>query len=848
MKKISFMKHRLNFIFASSAMLVLLATGCSREKDSYQPTKDEIMANAEEMLGIKISPDMDWNMTAQATARITVNGNYGETYTVKIYSNDPLVDKKGYVLKRGQIDNGGTLEIDFEYPKAMEFLVVGITDSHSFTSYKSVRVVDGVLETTFGGVAAEARTTRSMSEPSVAQIEQPYDEAWVADYLETAKEPNSENVADNYDNTSVADCQWYANGGGKLATLMNNYDYCIYVGSPVTQEDKDWYTDNIKTLIENCNWNWNSDSNTAYTILMKLKDYTGDYNYWNLTVNSEGGVVADETFVLNFKITGTYSGGIGVAATEGLTDGVANGNERTVVVTGTWNITSDQKVGSKGKIVIAKGGTVNVAEGKKLQMVNQARLVVLPGGKLTGDGSVEVNNGNAVGEENYNGGTIDVAVFNNNFGKFYNYGKFLVKEYQGGAQESNFYNRSLVAIDHTNSTANARIFNACQWYCKENMRAKIIENVQSSFFYVGGQLMTSGSEDGTGDPSYVSLADGALMRIGQLYNNGTSWVGPTSGTAVVEIGEIVYLNWDLDNTPKSGYFINNIAITLDNKNNFCEGNGMANMTAYEKLKNVVVNGTGGGKNYIGNGRTSFVEKFGAPINIPRDSNFFAGVSGCTPGYDGVGGGVVGKETSDTPDPDPEKPTESNVEPDESAIWSYAFEDTPLGDYDMNDVVLKVCECEDDPTKLEVRLCCAGASFDLHIYFGEQILFDGKEVHYILGQSSGVLVNTGGGPSINYKKNTPAYVKKPENFKFADADFWIKSPAGDVHVAKKGEDPHGIVIPSDWRWPKEWTNIKDAYPNFIEFAKDVESASEEARKWYMTTDTNPVRDKVFTPEE
>jgi LruC domain-containing protein len=515
----------------------------------------------------------------------------------------------------------------------------------------------------------------------VPGISQPYSEEWVASYLANAKEPDDNNIIDEYDNSYVAACQWYATSGGKLATLINNYDWCIYEGSPVTQADKDWYTANVKDMLAAVSyWDWNSNSETAYAILMKLKEYTGDYNYWNLTVNSPGGLVPDETYVTNFKITGTWNGEIPVAEAEGSS---SPGAERTIVVTGTWNFTGSQKIGSLGKLIIANGGKVDIAAGKTLSMVNQAQLVVLPGGRLTGAGTIEVNNGNEAGRENYNGGTIDVAVFNNNFGKFYNYGQFLVTEYQGGAQESNFYNHSLVSIKHTglgSETPNARIFNACQWYCEGSMRMRNYEGIAGSAFIVGEELMVSGSEDGTTTPSYVALADGALVKVGSLYNNGTSWTGPQSGAAVVSIGKVTFLNWSGTDgaTLDTGYFENNIDVEIKDDTNIPGGNGYSSgETAYASWKfwNIVANGLNSGTAYRGTGNVNKVKEStdaGSTAIIAADTGFRLGVSGCTPGFQG---------TEFTPPGDDEQEV--------SFAYRYCFEDnfpTP-GDYDFNDCVV-----------------------------------------------------------------------------------------------------------------------------------------------------------------
>ena len=182
--------------------------------------------------------------------------------------------------------------------------------------------------------------------------------------------------------------------------------------------------------------------------------------------------------------------------------------------------------------------------------------------------------------------------------------------------------------------------------------------------------------------------------------------------------------------------------------------------------------------------------------------------------------------------------------DQPAVWTYAFEDTPLGDYDLNDVVLKVSENLIDTTKLEVRLCCTGASFDLYVYLGETPVFNGKEVHAALGQNRGLLLNTGKGPEVNVDALPPTVIDKPEGFTFANADFWIKSPLvpTGIHIAQTGKAPLGIVIPGDWQWPLENVCIKEAYSGFLKFAENVQGESDH--KWYKTTETVPVKDKVF----
>ena len=683
------------------------------------------------------------------------------------------------------------------------------------------------------GDAAGARMTRSQAAPEVPGIDAPYNETWVATYNETAKEPNSANVADNYDDSSYTNAQFYANNGGLFNALVNHQLYGNNLPESATAEIQSWYNDNIKNLISEVEWNWNNEGNESYAnqIFDLLKNYPNlngtDYaTFWGLTVNQEHGYSPDETFVLNFKITGTYSGGIAVAATEGLTDGVENGNQRTIVVTGTWNITEDQKIGSLGKIIIANGGTVNVQSGVSLEMVNQARLVVLSGGKLTGDGSVTVNNGNAVGQENYNKGTIDVATFNNNFGKFYNYGKFLVNEYQGGAQESNFYNHSLVAIDHTSSTANARIFNGCQFYVKNDARLRNYEGINGSALIVGGQLLFSGSEDGTSDPTYVGLAEGALVKCGSLYNNGTSWSGPTSdGYAALEIvNQIDYLNWEQDAPQNGGYFENNIYVKAGKWDNIPTGNGSQGgetASADYKFWNIIAN-------CRGNNGVTKVNK-GSNELLPADSDFKLGETGCTPGFTGD--------------------TDTTVLPS-LHVMAEDLTAQDSNDFDFNDVVFDVFYV--DASTVTIKLLAAGGTlplrlcanndWEVHNLYGVPVtcmVNTGKKYHvaqspYTQQEGKGVkvLTYTGFNSWSNDQSTFAGQVKdniKIEVQREEDSE-WIELTAPMGGVTAKIATPVNIYMkdadwyPEEYRWAWEKQNIGKAFSDWV---------SNPSSPWYTT---------------
>ena len=632
---------------------------------------------------------------------------------------------------------------------------------------------------TWGFGSSDTKATRSITSPTVATASQPYNEKWVADYLTTATEVNSTNAVDDADDGKNEKCEWYPNDGAKLSTLMNNYDYCVYEGSPVTQNDKDWYTKNILPLLQACNKNWYG-TEYAYTILMKLKEYTGDYNYWGLNVVSEGGWVPDPTYVRNFKITGTWDGIINVVKSEGLNGTTKTNSERTVVVTGKWNLTESQRVGSLGRIIVANGGEIVVSSEKTLNSVNEAQIVVLPGGKITGDGAIEFSNGTSSELISYNGGTIDVGTFNNNGGDFYNYGTLKAGTMDGGAGNSHYYNHGIVNIGQTGSSANLRLYNACQFYCLGNMHIRNYEGIGGSSLICNGELMLSTSYDGTGEPTYVGLAAGALVQCGTLNNNGTTWTGPTSGYAVLDvIDKITFINNNV------GEFSNNIYLCAGTWDNILTGGNFANNTAKEaffgkKAEYYSVEGI------INNNTVKIITKSTNEKDevIPTD-NYEAGVKGCTPGFRGK---VV-------------------EEPKPIRVIAEDLSASEGSDFDFNDVVFDIQLNWPAQGQHTITLQAAGGKLPLRI--GE--LEDENEVHKLFGVNINTMVNT---------EDWTAH-KDPYKFTISgtyesekDIPIWVrKGNTWCELTAERGRAASKIAVSTDYQWVKELNDISKAYSDF-----------------------------------
>ncbi len=165
-------------------------------------------------------------------------------------------------------------------------------------------------------------------------------------------------------------------------------------------------------------------------------------------------------------------------------------------------------------------------------------------------------------------------------------------------------------------------------------------------------------------------------------------------------------------------------------------------------------------------------------------------------------------------------------------YTFCFEDRKMGDYDLNDVVIKAKRL--NATTVEYSIVACGANDELYVM---NIGKDAEEVHALFGKGRNQFVNT---ESQNCE---PIKVTKTVSSSFSflndsDRPYIVdKTETNTVKIATKGKDPHGIMIPFDFAYPKETVCIKDAYSKFNDWGSNPVNST----NWY----TKPVNGKVFT---
>ena len=499
--------------------------------------------------------------------------------------------------------------------------------------------------------------------------------------------------------------------------------------------------------------------------------------------------------------------------TESFTMKGSTRNQSVIYVEGTLHVANVEFSGA----TIVVGPTGRLILDGDLNLSNSGRFLVMDGGEIT-KGSIGssvklvVSNGSPC----YNAGDINaIDILDLNGSDFYNCGNVNVDVFKQTANGSKLTNFGIIDIRTTTSVANGHnqdVINGCYINVTENFGCKKLVMLNNSRLDVGWTFYNANSEYSS---DKNELHNASVISVGNMMGNSAAFFGPTAQ------GEFAIIKMDtlMVNQTTDFKALNNAYVDLNNQN----------IVKYDKSPVDLSDISYWGK---------VVEYF--PKTISETSSAFIIPDGeCTgSGYNPNGG--------TTP-----------VVPQNYPTYTYAFEDTNGGDYDMNDVVIKVQEVVvNNAHKINLRLVAVGATLDLNIrlypatgtrqsnevahYEGtpSNLTYNSKqEVHEMLGgtDAKGVMINTDNGA-----KARPITIQIDKgNYDPAHMPLAIWSQTqGEMRLARTGLPPYGIIIPGnvDWSWPKEQIRITSAYPNTdtIEgdqsFTKYGESLN-EAENWY-----------------
>lgn len=170
------------------------------------------------------------------------------------------------------------------------------------------------------------------------------------------------------------------------------------------------------------------------------------------------------------------------------------------------------------------------------------------------------------------------------------------------------------------------------------------------------------------------------------------------------------------------------------------------------------------------------------------------------------------------------------------FYTFCFEDTPFGDYDMNDVVLKAERIQSDKVRYTLTAC--GAYDNLYIMNVQGLLINNStEIHKMFGKNGGYINTEKGGATAEPVVDV---VTVPKSFSFLNENqqpyIMDMSNGQTIKISRYGEDPHAIMIPYDFKYPLEKVCIKDAYSEFNNWGMN----KVESTDWY----TKPITENVW----
>lgn len=805
------------YLMKGLAALALIVgfTSCVKDVESISPAEEAEKAkeNAELQLGLQIPEGQSWNMSTQVTANVNVSKKAGETYRVTVYSNNPLADGKGVFLTRGTINNGETFTGKFTCGSGVKSLYVGLTDSKGYTVYKQAKVENGRLDLTFGGANNSARSLRAAYTVG-------------GDTYDFFDLPSQEELAAAF--PSIPTTNIASND------ILNNYNalYPLVYDNGVPRQP------------------------LANFILTSAGEYT------------VGGGLQNTRWV---AVTGHPNGGyqqpdpvnifVNVGANETVTfKRQGNFQFNLYVISGKVELASD--FGEMGTIFSVASGATLVDN--RSTFSDNAGVKLYNRGTFRTGGAYSIGNNALVYNEGkfYVNGALDYIAGSWRDPRFFNIGDDVELTASSFTLNSNggFISDGIVNITGATTVTQAGI----EWVNNGKYTTGSLKfSAHNSTFYNYCQLNVTGTTTFTDGKfnmmtgSYMKMQHGIFNNfIVDMYDNsmvnitgGTKWGRQGNGTfqgfrtASSDATAYVVLGGDQQYVPAhtdGAFQLAGAGLTA----------AISNMKFYDEFDELGVHSTWESVHYS-------KEVTAESLAANSDGRITWLIT------DAQVTDIEGASVTEPAEGQCSATIEEEEYPiyDEPQVYSYAFEDQIYnGDYDMNDIVLKVTFPSTknrkgeiiaiDSTKLQITMVAAGATFKIKAFVGETALFDGKEIHNAFGVNQGVMVNTGNGkaqtatPVVDVIDIPDGIIDSEGNADFSQLNVWIwvnpetgyDSETKIYYLTDKEKPvPYAIMIPTDWRWPLERICVTEAYPGAATSTEGVYNDEYSFGKWAETPD-------------
>lgn len=437
---------------------------------------------------------------------------------------------------------------------------------------------------------------------------------------------------------------------------------------------------------------------------------------------------------------------------------------------GIVNDLGDKELNINNNSVFVNEGQLNVT--KRLYCANENT-------QLWNIGSIKAYDFNTDGSSStYNSGNVVVenkTSLNSSRSGWYNDGSWTTNDMETLSSSLNWINNCKLIVNNQ-FYINLGVSSVKQGAFIVNGGGSVV--TKDLFYHTGSVVL--------GSKALFKVTGTATMRYSEpnRYGNGSGFYGEGDDYAVLQMNKVV-----------------RGVETSDNNVWYCGKLYVATNDHFDQ-------GTTGGSDH-------FYELFGdAQMTGYDNADIKIPASECNPGYNFI----------PSPDPKPEAQT-----------FIFACEDLGTSDdFDFNDIVFSVSYAAGE-TEATVKVLAAGGTLASQLYYDTTNL---GEVHDLLGAAPGDMINTLGGITNTHNgskitvPSTWTLMGNKDKFVIYVEENGVSSIVSSADVT--GKAPQMIIVPGEWKWPLERVNIKDAYPQFVNWVKDVSNT-----EWYKSYEGDKV---------
>ena len=515
-----------------------------------------------------------------------------------------------------------------------------------------------------------------------------------------------------------------------------------------------------------------------------------------------------------------------------------------VYVTGTWTLSFNQRVSKGNVLIVGSGGKVVIPEGMTLSAMPSAsggdtgQIYILPGGEVTGEGTLEYSTGSDT--YNYNAGTITAHEIRLKGCGLYN------SSILGERTDSP---TSVTCVTNTDGRNGELINRGTAWLNQISSDMLSLQN--ASYMKVDNELILSES---------CCFDDWSYLQCPSLILNGSAGgdkVVYMGNAATIETTDITIDNFGVWGPTGSNFFANAL-LKVDNCDGCITTAGQAGTYLLDHVELILPEDFPVEYDLdviTDNNRLFYFWLNACEGRLINENNYrwtLVGNKDALVWNDDISPNACGDDSRQTCTYSTSASFNTtylsksiSTEPDPNAVY-YAFEtmQEAMKDYDYNDVVLRVSVPEDKGEGnyvTNVLLMCVGNTMKTNVVYNGQDF--GEEVHSAIGVASDKTANV---TSISRVFSRLGEIKFPDgNVRIDQLSFSLRTEDtnGNTKLQETGETPLYLVINGStdrrWFWPVEGINIGVAYPQFSTWASNMHTAIE----WYATQ--NAVTGKVVT---